>query len=107
MSGVVAAWKRVVAKRQLPRIGREAKTVDEAIELVRGAIRGDPVLRKAGANHVSTEEALELAGGAMDAARPAMVRVLVRKRLARANTDDQDERFVDELIEQLREQGVL
>lgn len=49
----------------MARIAKAAKTPDDAIGILREAIKADPTLAATGQNHVSPEEALEFAAHLM------------------------------------------
>jgi hypothetical protein len=91
------------------RIGREAKTPDDTIGIVREAIEDNPTLVAMGENRVGEEEALELASKVMDAMRPRLLRVLARRSARRggATRGPDDEGFMDEMERRLREEGHL
>jgi hypothetical protein len=122
-----ADTRLTVARRQVPHIAKEAKTPDDAVGIVREAVEADPTLKAMGENILGPEEALELTRAATAAERPALVKALVRKRIARAvpkllgqaermdalgrgEADPQpghDEAFVEGRLEELRERDEL
>lgn len=100
-----AAMKLAVACRQAPRIAREARTDDEAIDIVRRAIESNPTLKAMGADSLDDGEAFELTGRVMDAMRPRLLRELARRAARRgvATRGPDDEGFMDEMERRLRE----
>ncbi len=101
------ALRLAVACRAAPRIVHEAKTDDDAIAIVRGAIESNPTLKAMGAASLDEREGVELTGQVMDAMRPAILRALARRRARRNRQERDGEGFMDDLERRLREEGHL
>ena len=121
------AMRLAVARRQLSRMAGAPKTPDAAIAIVREAVEADPTLAAMGENILGPEEALELTRAATAAERPALLRELARRRLARTiakmpgqaehmdalgrgeadSGADEAESYADYLLEDLQRRGEL